>query len=86
MDEWRVFSQRFLTAACREYFATDFNSLTPVDLVTDPRLRRLLIRSADDLAQENWERSLCACKLAFEYASSSLGEHIPHGRRGTVWI
>ena len=79
MDEWRVFSRRFLTGAFQEYFGEDFEKLTPSELVTDGRLRRLLLRSMADQEREDWEAALCACKLAFEYASASLGEHLPRG-------
>jgi hypothetical protein len=79
MDEWRVFSRRFLARAFDEYFGEDFDSLTPVDLVADNRLRRLLLRSASDQERQDWGAGLCACKLALKYASASLGEHLPRG-------
>jgi len=77
MEEWRVFSRRFLAAAYREYFEEDFDGLTPVDLIADTRLRRLLLRSSDNQTRENWRESLRACTLAFQYASSSLREYLP---------
>ena len=81
MEEWRVFTGRFLTQAIGEYFAENFEALTPLSFIADTRLQRLLVRSRSDQEKLDWSGALIASKLAFEYASSSIEDHLPHGGR-----
>jgi hypothetical protein len=77
MDEWRVFTHRFLTHAYKEYFSQDFESMSLLDFVNDSRLRKVLAISKQHLSDESWENSLRASKLAFHCSSMSLNTHIP---------
>jgi len=79
MEEWRVFTGRFLTQAVADYFGEDFDALTPLTFIADIRLQRLLLRSASDQDKRDWRGALSASKLAFEYASFSIEEYLPHG-------
>lgn len=79
MEEWRVFTGRFLTQAVGEYFGEDFEALTPLTFIADIRLQRLLARSRSGQEKLDWSGALIASKVAFEYASSSIEDHLPHG-------
>jgi hypothetical protein len=79
MEDWRVFTRRFLAQAFSEYFGEDFDTLTSLTLIADIRLQRLLVRSRSDQENLDWSGGLTASKVAFEYASSSIKDHLPHG-------
>jgi hypothetical protein len=79
MEEWRVFTRRFLTQAVSEYFGEDFDALTQLTFIADIRLQRLLALSKSGQEQLDWSGALTTSKLAFEYASSSIEDHLPHG-------
>jgi hypothetical protein len=81
MEEWRVFTRRFLTRSFSEYFGEDFDSLTSLDLVSDNQLRAILSKSALWQINLDWKSALAASKLAFEYASFSIEDQLPEGTR-----
>jgi len=80
MDEWRVFSKRFLSKAFKQYFGVDFEALSPVDLIGDPRLRRILQLSERLNGRSAWDDATCADKLAFQFAMMSLRADLPAGQ------
>jgi hypothetical protein len=77
MEEWRVFSHRFLDRAFREYFASAFDEIDGLDLIVDPRLRRVVTMSRDANARRDWAASARACKVAFRLGSASLSSFLP---------
>jgi len=79
MDEWRVFSKRFLDRALTQYFHLEFEDLSATHLVTDVRLRHLLETQATLMKKELWHQATCTGKLAFAYASVSLRTNLPSG-------
>ena len=79
MDEWRVFSTRFLGRALKQYFGVEFEKLYTLKLISDSRLRALLELQAAALANERWDDATCTGKLAFAYASVSLRGNLPSG-------
>ena len=49
MEEWKVFSRRFLEIAFKEYFQVDFNSVSSIDLIDDELLRAILTLAASGI-------------------------------------
>lgn len=72
MEEWRVFSHRFLVRSFDEYFQRDFDSLSSLDFIVDHRLRALLGLSERYLQEGNWKYSACIDKAVFEFARSTV--------------
>lgn len=78
MEDWRVFTKRFLVRAFVEYFSTDFDALSRISFVEDALLRTLLERSAALLSEGDTELALCVLAATFEYASLSILSFLPH--------
>jgi hypothetical protein len=76
MEEWRVFSHRFLCKAYLEYFGVDFDQMSLRDFIADGRLKQLLVLTDNYLETNRWDDAVCASKLAFHYASSSLEANV----------
>jgi hypothetical protein len=79
MEEWRVFSKRFLTKAFTQYFSVDFKNLSPLDLIGDSRLKNVLRIHRQHIEASDWSGSACVNKYAFELASVSLHTQLPAG-------
>lgn len=75
MEEWRVFTERFLSRTFKEYFDENFDNLTSLIFINDERLRNLLECAEDRLSDGKLDRALCANRLAFTYAMSGLHMH-----------
>jgi hypothetical protein len=72
MDEWRVFSYRFLARAFQEYFNEDFDTVSPVGLIADHRLRSLLELALAKFSVADWKAVVSCAKLAFFFALDDL--------------
>ena len=87
MDDWRVFSRRFLERVCQEYFALDFNSLSSVDMVQHNVFRDMLrvslscIRDGD--AKSILKGAIIA-KLVFQWSSYTLLDFLPDDEQEAV--
>ncbi|MFH2120930.1 MAG: hypothetical protein ABIJ25_11120 [Pseudomonadota bacterium] len=68
MDEWRVFTYRFLEKTFNEYFDQDFNAISPIELIDDPRLKQLLKLALDKLLSKDWRGATNFSKFAFTLA------------------
>lgn len=77
MDDWRVFTRRFLEQACQTYFGLDFNSLSPLSMVQDSELKELLNLSLSSIQEGEFKRSLALAKVAFEWAGKSMIDFLP---------
>jgi hypothetical protein len=77
MEDYRVFSRRFLEQACDVYFGVEFEILSPLDMVEDPELRELLRMSLSSLEEQKFAKSLALSKLAFEWASMAVWGFLP---------
>lgn len=80
MEEWHVFSRGFLRKSLERYFKIQFETLSSIALIEDERLRRVLELHHKATTHTDWKASVCASKLAFEYASISLRQNLPSGR------
>lgn len=77
MDDWRVFTKRFLIRTFSEYFGLNFDELSSVSLINDQRLRALLILASEKVTMSDWATAISLTKIAFEYSSSSIASALP---------
>jgi len=77
MEDWRVFTGRFLKGTFHEFFGVNFDELTTIEFISDPDLKALLNRSKHFLEEHRWIDSILFSKVAFEAASASLHDFLP---------
>lgn len=77
MEEWRVFTRRFLEKVYVTYFGVQFISLSALDMVEDNTLESVLRGSLSSLEANNPKRSLVLAKVAFEWAAEALLKFLP---------
>lgn len=80
MDEWRVFTRRFLEKAFKLYFGVDFGELSAASLLQEVRFRKLLARRADLATAGALTDAVAIDKLIFAYAAASLHNQLPAGK------
>jgi hypothetical protein len=78
MDEWKVFTKRFLMKVCEEYFDLSFESLSPLELVEDPGLKEILKLSLEKCRELKFAKSLELSKIAFKLASEAIRSFLPY--------
>ncbi len=74
MDEFRLYTRRFLTEAYRTYFDLDFEAVSQLEAVDNSRLRKLLTLAVAEMEQEEHRTAVALAKLAFVWASESVTE------------
>jgi hypothetical protein len=77
MDEWRVFTKRFLERACQIYFGIEFDGISLLETIEDTILKRLLGLSLLNISGNDLKRSLTLAKVAFECAAESIWSFLP---------
>lgn len=77
MDDWRLFSNRFLTCVFQEYFEVDFEKANRISFVADPTLRNYLNTSLEYISEEKYDSASNIAAAAFEYSSLSISSFIP---------
>jgi len=77
MEDYRVFTRRFLEQACQVYFDVEFDSLSQLDMIEDGQLRELLRLSLLSIEDQKFAKSLALSKLAFEWASMAVWSFLP---------
>jgi hypothetical protein len=77
IEDYRVFTKRFLIRAFNEYFATDFESLSRTSFVNNELLRRLIEKAEVRLAPGDTQGAIGLLALAWEYASRSISSFLP---------
>jgi len=77
MDDWRVFTRRFLEQTCQIYFGLEFESLSALDWIDDPTLRQLLKESLASMERGDFRKSLTLVKYAFERATDTILNFLP---------
>lgn len=78
MDDWRLFSYRFLQRVFNSYFEIDFDKVSRISFINDEGLRKYLERSQREMTNNNYNSSSCFSAGAFEYASLSFSDFIPN--------
>lgn len=77
IDDWRVFTNRFLIKAFKTYFNEDFDELTSTNFIECDGLKRLLLIGYELQEKHQYLESVIAAKLAFIYASYSIQRFLP---------
>ncbi len=80
MEDWRVFTQRFLQRVCETYFNLEFDKLSPLDMIDDPLLKSLFEKSISSIEKGNAQQSITVTKIAFEWASRAILEFLPQDK------
>lgn len=80
MDDWRVFTRRFLKRVCEAYFELDFDSLSPLDMVGDAQLREVLKLAGSSARMQDFGQSLTLTKIAFELSSKAILAFLPEDK------
>jgi hypothetical protein len=87
MDDWRVFSRRFLARVCREYFGLDFNSLSSVDMIHHNVFREMLRTSLSCIQGGDVKsilKGVIIAKLVFQWSSFALLDFLPEEEQEAV--
>lgn len=77
MDDWRLFSYRFLKLVFNDYFGMDFDRASRISFVNDEGLRMYLDEAQKKLDSNDYGSASCLVTGAFEYASISISNFIP---------
>lgn len=77
MDDWRVFTRRFLERTCREYFDLEFDTLSPLEMIDDEVLKDLLRLSLLFIEKGDFKNSLLLAKSTFRTVAVSMFRVFP---------
>jgi len=77
MDDWRLYSSKFLTRLFKDYFDVDFEKVNRLSFVRDSCLTKFLAKALDLALSSDFTSASCLAAAAFKYASSSLSTLIP---------
>lgn len=77
MDDWRLFSYRFLKRVFDNYFEIDFDKISRISFVNDEGLRNYLEKAQQEFEVGDYDSASCLAAGAFEYASFSISDFIP---------
>lgn len=78
MDDWRLFSYRFLKQAYDRYFEISFDEVNRISFVDNEGLSKYLKKSQQYLEDGDYDSASCFAAGAFEYASLSISDFIPN--------
>ena len=77
MDDWKVFTKRFLIKSLKQYFEIDFDTISSADFIIDSKLKQLLKLAEDFLINKDYLKAVFFAKLAFISASDSIIKFLP---------
>jgi len=77
MDEWRVFTKRFLERACKEYFDLDFNKLSAISLINNEQIREIFEKINEEMKKADWNKAAKLLRIVFECAINSITNILP---------
>lgn len=78
MDDWRLFSYRFLKRVFDSYFEIDFDKVSRISFINDEGLRKYLEKAQQELDGGDYDTASCLAAGSFEYASLSVSDFIPN--------
>lgn len=78
MDDWRLFSYRFLKQVYDSYFEINFDEVNRISFVENEGLSKYLKKAQQYLEDGNYDSASCFSAGAFEYASLSISDFIPN--------
>ena len=77
MDDWRLFSGKFITQTLKTYFDIDFEKINRISFVSDSCLCKYLNTAIEYINNDKYDSASCLVAAAFEYASLSISSFIP---------
>ncbi len=77
IDDWRVFTRRFLTKTFKIYFQLSFDEVSSVQFIEDKNIKSLILYAYQLQADGDFKQSIIHAKLAFMYASYSIRDFMP---------
>ncbi len=77
LDDWRVFTIRFLREAFDTYFSINFDEVTSIHFIHNKDLKNLLLTGNKLNNINKYLDSVVAAKLAFIYASYAISNFLP---------
>ena len=77
MEDWRVFTGRFLTKIFDIYFSVQFDDISSIHFIDNLNLKELLIIGYKLHEQGKFLEAMVAAKLTFIFASYSIREFLP---------
>lgn len=80
MDDWRLFSYRFLKRVFKSYFEIDFDEISRISFIDNEGLKQYLTQSKKKIDNEDYYSASCLAAGAFEYAYSSILSFVPKSR------
>src|SRR5699024_8351411 len=78
MDDFRVFTRRFLEKSIPLYFGIEFSEVSRFEFIEDPLLKKLASNAYEKLHTSEYEQSVCLSAALFVYGSSSITDFLPH--------
>ncbi len=82
MDEYKVFTRRFLQRSYQLYFGQDFETISATDMIEDSNLRDLLSLSFSEIRAANLKKGLTLAEATFYWASRTVRDFLPPGADG----
>lgn len=77
MEDWRVFTRRFLTKTFDVYFNIQFDEITSIHFIENADLKNLLLTAYKFHEHKRFLDAMVAAKLTFIYSSYSIREFLP---------
>jgi len=82
MDEYKVFTRRFLQRSYQLYFGQDFETISATEMIEDSNLRDLLSLSFSEIRAANLKKGLTLAEATFYWASRTVRDFLPPGADG----
>lgn len=77
MDDWRLFSRRFLEAVFSQYFSLQFDEINEQTFISDTTLQKYLKAAVEHVSSRDYYSASCFAAAAFEYAAFSISSFLP---------
>jgi len=78
LDDWKVFTRRFLIKIFQTYFDLSFDEVSSVQFIEEENLKNLILLAHESLDTENILQAIISAQLAFNYATFSVRKLLPH--------
>lgn len=78
MDDWKVFTKKFLIKSFEKYFDINFDSISFIDIVSDESLKSLLKVADRLISNKDYLNSIVSSKLAFMLSSNCIADFLPN--------
>jgi len=77
MEDWRLFSSRFLIKVFDGYFNVNFDDVNRISFINNKGLKKYLNVAMNYYTEKDFELASCYVAAAFEFASFSILDFIP---------